>query len=253
MKPMPPVRASHLIQLYEQDEEFSFPVARYLFEGMQRGEGALAIATAEHQAAISRDLRRMVGGMHREQEPVMLDTNEMLPRFMIEGYPDAERFERSVGEAARAALARSGGRGLRVFGDMVGVLWKAGRFPSAIRLEQLWERLLDSHSFSLLCAYPVDLFGKLFDMDILDAVFCAHSHFVPSKDGERLEGAIDRAMEGVLDTRLETFRRSVSESRFGRWPPLPPAEAAILWLRKTLPHKADDVLARARQLYQESA
>ena len=239
--------------MYGQEDEVNFRVARYLFEGMQRGEGLLVFATADHWAALSRDLRRMAGGTHCEQEPVMLDTNEMLPRFMMEGYPDAERFDRIVGEAVRVALTRSGGRGLRVSGDTAGVLWKAGAFSSAIRLEQLWSRLFDSHSFSLLCVYPVDLFGKLFDTDILDALFCEHSHFVPSNDGERLEAALDRAMAELVDTRLETVRRSVSEDQLGRRPPLPPAEAAIFWLRKTLPHKADDVLARARHLYQESA
>lgn len=41
---------------------------------------------------------------------------------------------------------------------------RRGNSPPLIRLEQLWNKLLEQSSFSLYCAYAVDIFGKDFDI-----------------------------------------------------------------------------------------
>jgi hypothetical protein len=38
---------------------------------------------------------------------------------------------------------------------MVALLWDAGQSDAALRLEQLWNQIAQSHSFSLVCAYPL--------------------------------------------------------------------------------------------------
>ena len=52
------------------------------------------------------------------------------------------------------AVASKQGR-IAVFGELVALLWADGKPPEAIRVEQLWNDLAKSHSFSLLCAYPI--------------------------------------------------------------------------------------------------
>ena len=47
---------------------------------------------------------------------------------------------------------------------MVGLLWKARQFAAAIRLEQLWNKLLEQSAFSFYCAYAIDVFGKDFEV-----------------------------------------------------------------------------------------
>lgn len=47
-----------------------------------------------------------------------------------------------------------------VYGEMVDVLWTAGKVRAAVQLERLWEGLLDGHDFTLLCAYSVDEVGR---------------------------------------------------------------------------------------------
>ena len=89
------------------------------------------------------------------------------------------------------------GRGCRAYGEMVGILWKARQFAAAIRLEQLWSKLLEQASFSLYCAYQIDVFGRDQDLFNLDDVLCTHTHLVPSQANGALEAALNRAMEEV--------------------------------------------------------
>lgn len=48
---------------------------------------------------------------------------------------------------------------VRAFGEMVALLWAEGNHGGAIRLEELWNDLQNSHSFALFCAYPMNGFG----------------------------------------------------------------------------------------------
>jgi hypothetical protein len=43
---------------------------------------------------------------------------------------------------------------VRVFGEMVSLLWDAGLIDAAVELEVLWNELGVQYPFSLLCAYP---------------------------------------------------------------------------------------------------
>lgn len=131
---------------------------------------------------------------------------------------------------------------------MVGLLWSRGQFPAAIRLEQLWNRLQERARFCLYCAYPVDVFGRDFQATIVDPLLCAHTHVVSDDSAARLETAIDHAMREVLDC---SERRHAAAARGRRaWATLPPAESAILWLRRNAPDRVDDVLLRARQYFE---
>jgi PAS domain S-box-containing protein len=59
---------------------------------------------------------------------------------------------------------------------MVSVLCEQGQRPAALRLEQLWNKLAQLHSFSLLCAYPMRSFSEENDGKPFHDVCSAHSH-----------------------------------------------------------------------------
>ena len=105
---------------------------------------------------------------------VMLDAQAMLGSFMVGGRPDASLFQAT---AARQ-LDRLGDRPIRVFGEGVDVLWKAGLGDAAIRLEMLWNKLTLGRDIKTLCAYSVSNFYK--DTS-LRAIFDEHSHVVSDK------------------------------------------------------------------------
>jgi hypothetical protein len=101
-------------------------------------------------------------------------------------------------ERREAFLATAG---LRVYGEMVGLLWQAGEYPAAIRLEQLWHRLMKAVDFSLYCAYPIDIFGRGFEAGLIDALLCAHTHLLSCGPDDALVSARARGARGPLPER----------------------------------------------------
>jgi hypothetical protein len=55
--------------------------------------------------------------------------------------------------------ARHANRRISVFGEMVALLWNGEKPEAAIRLEQLWNGLIQKYQFALLCGYPIKSFA----------------------------------------------------------------------------------------------
>ena len=241
----------HVVQLYGADDRLLIlNVGRFLIEGLKRGDGLLVIATPEHRTSLTRQLRedRAYSTAVLEGRLVFLDAEVTLSRLMRDGAPDPELFHSVVGEALRGVRTRAVHSGVRAYGEMVGLLWKAGHQAAAIQLEELWNHLLRKSDVSLFCAYPIDVFGPDFQMEKVDALLCSHTHLLPLDPA--LEQALTRAMEEVLGPHLEGLREVIQANHRPAWGEIPRAEALVLWLRNNLPGSADQILARAREYYQ---
>ena len=92
--------------------------------------------------------------------------------------PDPGRFTEVIGgELTRAAR---GGRRLRVFGEMVGLLLARGHASATVRLEDLWNELRRTHEFRLFCAYPLAELDERAGWRSPIAEVCArHSRVIP--------------------------------------------------------------------------
>ena len=149
----------HLVEFYETESFLVDTVAGFLLPALRDGDAAIVVATAEHrdkfEAALD-DAGIDVQAAVREGRYLGFDARDVLSRFMVDGAPDPTLFARTVGcvmdEASR------GGRSIRVYGEMVALLWDDGDVPSALALEDLWNELSDVRSFELLCAYPMRSF-----------------------------------------------------------------------------------------------
>lgn len=241
----------HVVQLYGEDDRLlTQNVGRFLGEGLKRGDGLLVIATAEHRGTLARQLKEDSGYSQAvlEGRLVFLDAETTLARFMVNGSPDPDLFVTVVGEAVRGVQERAVHTGTRAYGEMVGLLWEAGEYDAAVRLEQLWNQLLQSSKVSLFCAYPIDIFSPEFHVGNVDALLCAHTHLLPVDPA--LDGALNRAMDEVLGARVDGLRQLVQANYRPSWASLPKAEALVLWLRNNLPGSADQILRLARQYYE---
>jgi hypothetical protein len=133
---------------------------------------------------------------------------------------------------------------------MVGLLWQRDQFRAAVRLEQFWNKLMGAKALNLFCAYPIDLFGKDFQSETLDALLCEHTHLVPAGRNQDLHSAIERAMDEVLGS--DELRTRMEVDHPPSWASLPEAETVILWLRNNLPEQVEEILLRARHYYQST-
>lgn len=243
----------HLVQLYEADDDcLTRNISQYLLQGLKRRDGLLVIATPARRAAIVSTLVEMGEDPQRAMSDgwlLMLDAEETLARFTVDGQPDWKRFDASVGALVRDFRDRANYTGLRAYGEMVGVLWQRGESAAAIRLEEFWNALLGTTEFSLYCGYPIDVFGKDFDLATLDAVLCNHTDLLPAGTNGDVERAINRAMDEILGERVGEMRQLMKANYRPAWATIPRGEALILWVRNNLPEYADEILDRAREYY----
>ena len=171
----------HLVQFYETDEFLSGAVADFLLEGAKAGEPMLLVLTPSHRQPFVDRLAAagvdVVGATARGQLTV-LDAAQTLATFMTERGPDAQRFEQHVGGRIAELVARHPRKRLRVFGEMVDILWREGKEAAAVELEELWNKLQQRHAFSLFCAYVIGNFLKAGDQQRVAHV---HTHVLEAE------------------------------------------------------------------------
>jgi hypothetical protein len=166
----------HVVQFYGADDELAITAGGYLAEGIRSGDGVLVVATAPHRLVFAAALARAGIDLARERDAgrlLMEDAAELLDRFLVGGVLDRERFHAvASGLILRTA---AGGRPVRVYAEMVAVLWDAGQVGLAVELEALWNGLGARLPFALLCAYPSRLMTGAETADAVREVCLLHS------------------------------------------------------------------------------
>jgi hypothetical protein len=168
----------HLVQIYADEDVFLDALEGFVAGGLNGGDGLVIIATEAHREALDRRLEARgieLNAARAADRYISLDAADTLATFMVDGWPDEERFRNVV--ASLLARAGAGNRRVRAFGEMVALLWAEGQCGATVRLEYLWHRFCEQEGFSLLCAYP----KSGFTADAAESIrqICdAHSHVV---------------------------------------------------------------------------
>ncbi len=176
----------HVVQFYADDNFFLDVLSRFVGGALATGEAALVIATAAHQAELERRLSARgldTAKAKLQARYLVLDAGELLERITVNGSLSETRFNEIVGRVLKQAETATAGkeRRIAVFGELVALLWARGRQQDAIRVEQLWNELAQTHSFSLLCAYPIVGFNNETHVEPFLKICGHHSGVVPSE------------------------------------------------------------------------
>ncbi len=167
----------HAVCFYEDNPSLAGTVARFIGEGLAASQAAVIVATASHTASIRDQLTAMgVNSQERIEQGrlLMFDADEVLNRLLVGNRPDAERFEKTINPILdRAAGGRK--RLVRIYGEMVDVLWSSGREEAALSLEILWHQLIARRKCSLLCGYSSDVCPT----EGFNSICDRHSHVMP--------------------------------------------------------------------------
>lgn len=153
----------HAVQFYGNDAELFKTVGAFLSEGLVAAQPAVVIATEPHRKAIEAALEERFIDVERARrlgDLVLLDAEETLATFMVDGVPTASVFKKVVGDVIEQTLRGRERTPVRAYGEMVDILWKQGKTEAAVRLEVLWNELASTHVFSLLCGYAIGNFYK---------------------------------------------------------------------------------------------
>jgi hypothetical protein len=146
---------------YEREAELSGAVAAFLAEALHAGDPVIVLATDAHVAAFRSALIELgvdVAAHLRQGNLVVGDAHEAVSRYFPAGRFEAERFDAEIGETIRA-LGDSG-REVRVYGELVALLWDEGKVSEAIELEAAWNDLGRRLPFSLFCGYSAEALGS---------------------------------------------------------------------------------------------
>jgi hypothetical protein len=144
----------HVVRFYERDDELFDSVTQYLLGAFRDGGAGVVIATEAHRSAFERELTRAgldVEAARARGAYVAVDASEIMSEFVADGRPDQAGFDATIGRVI--LRARRAGRPVRVYGEVVALLWDAGLVGAAIQLEAIWNELGRRRDFSLLCAY----------------------------------------------------------------------------------------------------
>ena len=242
--------AGHAVQVYREIDELADSVGKYLTIGFDVGEPAVLIATPEHCSYFGERLADSGWSAARIEESGLLfcaDADTTLAAIMDGDRPSADRFDDVVGGLLEQVGARFPQRRIRAFGEMVDLLCERGNPTAAARLEELWNRLARRRSFSLLCAYRVDVFDRDTQLSVLPEVCRSHSHVLPVDDPARLERAVDAALEETLGAQAGQVYAVLGDQL--RRKQVPPAQLALMWVSSQMPRSAERILESARTHY----
>jgi CheY-like chemotaxis protein len=152
----------HEAQFYSDDVIFRETVTHFIGTALRAGNAAIVFATKPHQDSLLQGLKAQgvdVDAAIQQGRYVSLDAADTLSTFMVNDWPDADRFFesfrnliQSTSKAAKAEHPR-----VAICGERVALLWAEGKTEAAIRLEQLCNILAETYKVDILCVYPFSL------------------------------------------------------------------------------------------------
>ena len=151
LPPILHVSDRHSMNLYWDKALLLEGVITFIRVGLERQDTVLVLATKTLQEAIA-------GALQPEELArrtlFFFDAEELLSRFLINGWPDESRFR----EAMRTGLMLSNSARVRIFQEMTSLLWTQAAPEAVICLEELFNELISQKPIKLLCAYPLSHF-----------------------------------------------------------------------------------------------
>ena len=199
----------HVVAFYADDDELTVAVARFIGEGFDAGGTAIVVATPQHRASI-RDVlnsRLALDSTHY----VELDASATITLVAPDGTPDPDAFMATL-DPVLASVSAIGP--VRVFGEMVALLWNDRLVTQAIDLEGMWNDLGQRHDFDLLCAYPVEAIDGEGNLGPGKRICDQHSHAMmlgEPRSGDALGTSVTRTFVPAANA-LANVRRFVREA-----------------------------------------
>jgi CheY-like chemotaxis protein len=140
--------AGHDVVLYVEDHQLVADLVEFVVAGLAAGEGVVVVATPAHRRALDGALAALDVHLPAVRH---LDAATTLASISRDGVPDRSAFTTVVQPLLRQQLAAHGA--VRVYGEMVALLWDDGRPQDALALEQMWDEVGRVLPFRLLCGY----------------------------------------------------------------------------------------------------
>ena len=204
---------AHTVQFFDDDAILAAAVSDFLAVGLTTGQPVIVIATDAHRRAFTERLASDgfdVDAAIKQGRLTLLDASGILSGCTVNGVPDEERFNTTIGAAIERSLRSGRQTTVRMYGEMVDLLWKDGRTDAAIRLEELWNDLGNRFTFSLLCAYFMGNFYKSSDAERFQEICRQHTHVIPAEGYPHASGGTRLAEISRLQQRARALEAEIA-------------------------------------------
>jgi PAS domain S-box-containing protein len=207
--------SEHFVQFCETDTFLINSVSKFIGTGLRAGDAGIVIATKPHRESLEERLKGdglEIAAARARGQYVSIDAAATLSTFMVDGLPDPGRFAAVVESIImRATKGRSR---VRIFGEMVALLWADGNRAAAISLEEFWNDLARTHSFSLFCAYPMQGFGgEVYEVEFTE-ICKQHSRVIPAESYAALTSPDERLRAiTLLQQKANSLEAEIAERK----------------------------------------
>jgi len=231
--------SEHFVQFYEEDESLLDSLSSFIGTGLAAGDACVVVATMEHRKRLEERLKATgldLNAAQARDEYIARDAGETLSLFMVDGLPAPECFTEVIGGIIeRAAQNR---RHVRIFGEMVALLWMEENQSAAIRLEELWNDLHHNpHHFSLFCSYPMHCFASETYGRQFAEICLQHSHVLPAESYSALLNADERLRAiSLLQQKARSLEAEIAARK--------QAEEALLYMAAIVESSDDAILSK---------
>lgn len=240
----------HLAQFHREPGTLTESVYLFVESGLRRGNSVVIIAPPENT---DRFIARLEAGqfhpagLRSAGQLELIDAARLMDRVTANGKPEWALFRPALAQIFERV--RAFGRGTRVFSEMASLMWQDGNSEGAIRIEELWNALAQTHSFALYCGFLLDTQCEKSYAGPLEELGRTHSDILGTPEDERFGAALDRASKEIFGISLTQMAGSTKLDGARRFPS---GQRAMLWVKRNLPLSTAQLAERARRYYQEA-
>lgn len=157
---MDPTCQRHVVHFYEAPDARDRAVVEWVLPTLRNGGGALLVCTPSNAARVRAglcDAGLDVEDLERHGRLMIVRARDLMARFIDARGLHPETFRHLARDLILKIRVGCGDSDapIRVWGEMVHLLWEAGDRSGAHRLEQMWNDILPEAGVELLCSYDV--------------------------------------------------------------------------------------------------
>jgi len=156
-RPNMEIASLHSVGFYSDDANLVDEVTDFIGAALDAGRTTIVVATESHRTSL---LMRLVasgldiGAAIEQRRYILLDAQEALSKFMLNGMPDTDLFLKLWGDLIATVTAATNEQArIAIYGECVHLLWEQGNQEAAIQLEKLGNALAKKYDVEILCGY----------------------------------------------------------------------------------------------------
>lgn len=177
-----PISGNHIIKVFRHQSGKIKSITQYITDGLNDNEAVAIIARPFLRKALIDFLVTQgvdVQSCKDQGKIKFFDAEFLLSSLWFDDGIDAEAFEKFVSDPLRVMKQKQKYDKIRIFSEMVNLLWQKGAYAEAMQLEDSWNALFKKFEFSLLITYSLNhLDPSTFD-EALEQICRYHPHHNP--------------------------------------------------------------------------